>query len=123
MKDFATSLVSYACPICGQEAETAIIMNSVLTEEVAKEVESLHNKCVGYANKACDKCKEYEGVWFISIDPDKSDKDYYRTGHIACIKKESPFIENVRDFIITLEDETQFCYIEYESGKEIGLWQ
>lgn len=123
MKDFATSLVGYACPICGQEADSAIIMNSILKEKHAKEVESLRGKCVGWADKACDKCKQYDGVWFIGIDPEKSDKDYYRTGHVVCVKKEASLIENAKDFIITLEDGTQFCFIEYEAGKEIGLWE
>ena len=37
------SIVKYLCPICGREADNGIIMNSLLTEENAKEVEKLHN--------------------------------------------------------------------------------
>ena len=35
------SIVKYLCPICGKEADNGIIMNSLLTEENAKEVEQL----------------------------------------------------------------------------------
>ena len=41
------SIVKYLCPICGKEADNGIIMNSLLTEENAREVEKLHNKVLG----------------------------------------------------------------------------
>ena len=37
------SIVKYLCPICGKEADNGIIMNSLLTETNAREVEKLNN--------------------------------------------------------------------------------
>ena len=54
------SIVKYLCPICGKEADNGIIMNSLLTEENAKEVEKLHNKAIGYADHACKECCPFD---------------------------------------------------------------
>ena len=56
------SIVKYLCPICGKEADNGIIMNSLLTEENAKEVEKLHNKAIGYADHACKECATYKDI-------------------------------------------------------------
>lgn len=36
-KELEVSLVNYLCPVCGNIAEEGIIMNSLLSEEAAKE--------------------------------------------------------------------------------------
>lgn len=122
--NFGVSLVNYLCPICGEVAEEAIIMNSLLTEEHAKEVKELHGKAIGYADKCCKKCSEYKDsvIFFIGIDPDKSDKESYRTGKITGIKKDAEIITKVKDFIMKLSDGTQYVFIDDEVGKEIGIW-
>ena len=43
-KELEVSLVNYLCPVCGNIAEEGIIMNSLLSKEVASEVEKLNGK-------------------------------------------------------------------------------
>jgi hypothetical protein len=123
--NFGVSLVKYICPICGDVAEEGIIMNSILTEEYAKEVKELHRKAVGYADKCCKECSKYKDdvVFFIGIDASKSDKEPYRTGQIIGIKKESPIVKEVKDFILKLGDGTQYVFIAEEVGTQMGLWR
>lgn len=119
------ALVKYICPICGSVVEENIIMNSRLTEEDASKVRELHNKIVDYSDHACEECSKYKDtvVYYIGIDPERSiDNDVYRTGVIAGVKKESELVAASKEYIITLEDGTKFCYIEHEEGKQIGLW-
>lgn len=59
-KELEVSLVNYLCPVCGNIAEEGIIMNSLLSEEAAKEVKSLHGKTVGYSDHACKECAKYK---------------------------------------------------------------
>ena len=76
------SIVKYLCPICGKEADNGIIMNSLLTEENAKEVEKLHNKAIGYAEHESKECATNKDkvVVYVGIDASKSTKEYpYRT--------------------------------------------
>ena len=119
------SIVKYLCPICGKEADSGIIMNSLLTEENAKEVEKLHNKAIGYADHACKECSEYKDkvVFFIGINVDKSTKNEpYRTGQIVGVRKDAGIIEHCKNFIQTLKDGSQYCFIDYKVGESIGLW-
>lgn len=123
MDNLEVSLVKYLCPICGKIAEEGIIMNSLLTEKAAKEVEKLHGKAIGYADHACKECSEYKDkvVFFIGID--KSEKDNpYRTGHITGVKKDSQLVNQCLEFILKLKDGSQYCFIDYNVGKQIGLW-
>ncbi len=122
---FKAALVKYACPVCGQVADEGIIVNSILTEEAAKEVEKLNGEIVGYAGKACEKCAKYkdEAIFFIGIDVEKSPEgNPYRTGQIVGVKKDADIIEYVKDYIIKLEDGTELCYIDENIGKTFGLW-
>lgn len=125
MENFEVSIVKYLCPICGKEAEDGIIMNSLLTEKVAKEVEKLHGRAIGYADHACKECSEYKDkvVFFIGVDTEKSEKDNpYRTGHITGVKKNSQLVMKCSEFIFKLKDGSQYCFIDYNAGKQIGLW-
>ena len=119
------SIVKYLCPICGKEADNGIIMNSLLTEENAKEVEKLHNKAIGYADHACSECKQYskDAIFFIGIDEEKSTKEEpYRTGQVVGVKPTSSLVKHCKDYIHTLKDGSKFCYISKNVGKSIGLW-
>ena len=99
------SIVKYLCPICG------------------KEVEKLHNTAIGYANHACKECATYKAVFFVGIDASKSTTtDPYRTGQIVGVKKEAEIAEHCKKFIQTLSDGSQYCLIDNEVGKTIGLW-
>lgn len=126
MKDnFGVSLVNYLCPICGKIAEEAIIMNSILTEKYAKEVKNLHGKAIGYSDKCCKECAQYKDdvVFFIGIDETKSDKEPYRTGQIVGVRKDSDLVNHVENFILKLDDGTQYVFIDEKAGSEIGLWK
>ena len=98
-KELEVSLVNYLCPVCGNIAEEGIIMNSLLSEEAAKEVKSLHGKTVGYSDHACKECAKYkdEALFIIGIDAEKSEKEPWRTGDITGINKDCPLAELLRD--------------------------
>ena len=123
-----TAVVTYACPICGKEASSAVIMNKKLTYSSADKVKEMHNKCVGYADKACEECAKFKNdvVYIVGIDPSKSEdpKNPYRTGKIVGIKKDCGFVKNndFEKFIITLKDVTRFMFMEHTTGVQIGLW-
>ena len=120
------SIVKYLCPICGKEADNGIIMNSLLTEKNAKEVEKLHNKAIRYADHACKECAKYKDkvVFFIGIDISKSEKNNpYRTGHISGVKKDSSLVDEIKDYISTLKDDSKYIFVDENLGKQVGLWK
>lgn len=123
------SLVKELCPVCYKEIDGPIIMNSILTEENAKNVKDLHNKVIGFADHCCEECSKYkdEAVFFVSIDASKSSNDslenLYRTGKIIGIKKEADIIESFKDYIITIKDGTQIVFIDEETGKNLGIFK
>ena len=92
MKKFEVALVKRACPICGKEVDSEIIMNQKLTKKAAEEVKNLHGKVIGYADKVCEDCSKYkDNLFIIEIDPEKSDmkrmETIYRTGrYLVCDK-------------------------------------
>lgn len=118
------SIVKYLCPICGKESDYEIIMSSLLTERNAKEVEELHNKTIGYAYHACKECSKYKDkvIFLIGIDTSKSIKtDPYKTGQIVGAKKHSILAKIVKHYTLSLEDGTQYCYIDKNVDKKLGL--
>lgn len=123
------SLVKELCPVCCKEMDGPIIMNSILTEENAKNVKDLHNKVIGFADHCCEECSKYKdkAVFFVSIDASKSSNDslenLYRTGKIIGIKKEADIIESFKDYIITIKDGTQIVFIDEETGKNLGIFK
>lgn len=124
MSNLEVSLVDKLCPICGKVADQVILMNSLLTEEIAKEVKSMHGKAIGYADKCCEECSKYkdEVIFFIGADISKSDTEPYRTGQIAGIKRDSELAKSVKN-AITLKDGTTYIFIDENIGKQIGLWK
>ena len=123
------SLVKELCPVCCKEMDGPIIMNRILTEEYAKNVKDLHNKVIGFADHCCEECAKYKDkvVFFVSIDESKSDhnslRNLYRTGKISGIKKDSDFIVQFKDYIVTIEDGTQIIFIDEETGKNLGVFK
>ena len=93
-KLLGTALVKRLCPVCLKEQDSEILMNRVLTEKNAKEVEKLHGKVIGFSDDCCDECKEKlppeKGTWFIVIDAEKTDdlSNPYRIGSIFGVSKE-----------------------------------
>lgn len=124
-KELEVSLVNYLCPVCGNIAEEGIIMNSLLSKEVASEVEKLNGKAIGFSDHACKKCSEYKDkvVFFIGIDPEKSSsEEVYRTGQVVGIKDDALLVLHCKEYIRSLKDGTRFCFIDELAGKKIGLW-
>ena len=93
-KLLGTALVKRLCPVCLKEQDSEILLNKVLTEKNAKEVEKLHGKVIGFSDDCCDECKEKlppeKGTWFIVVDVEKTDdrNNPYRTGSIFGVSKE-----------------------------------
>lgn len=119
------SLVNYLCPVCRNIAEEGIIMNSLLSEEAAKEVKSLHGKTVGYSDHACKECAKYkdEALFIIGIDAEKSEKEPWRTGDITGINKDCPLALHIKPNTRTLKDGTTYCFMDKALGIELGLWK
>lgn len=113
-KELEASLVNYLCPVCGNIAEEGIIMNSLLSEEAAKEVKSLHGKTVGYSDHACKECAKYkdEALFIIGIDAEKSEKEPWRTGDITGINKDCPLALHIKPNTRTLKDGTTYCFMD-----------
>lgn len=124
MNNLEVSLVDKLCPICGKVANQVILMNSLLTEEMAKEVKNMHGKAIGYADKCCDECSKYKDdvIFFIGADISKSDQEPYRTGQIAGVKRDSELAKSVKN-AVTLKDGTTYIFIDENIGKQIGLWK
>lgn len=127
MNNFEVALTKEICPVCGKEMDGPLIMNSFLTEKCAKEVKNLNNKVIGFADHCCEECAKYkdDAVYFVSIDESKSSqslKELYRTGKISGVKKDSKFIEQFKDFIVTLKDGTKIIFIDEQAGIKLGLW-
>lgn len=127
MNNFEVALTKEICPVCGKEMDGPLIMNSFLTEKCAKEVKDLNNKVIGFADHCCEECAKYkdDAVYFVSIDESKSSqslKELYRTGKISGVKKDSKFIEQFKDFIVTLKDGIKIIFIDEQAGIKLGLW-
>lgn len=120
--ELGVALVKYICPICGKEADSAILMNKVLSKKMAKEVEKLNGQNIGFSEKPCKECQEWidKGAFFIiGVDSDKTEDNSnpYRTGHLVGIKKESEFYKDLEDKYKTHD----FLFMDYRIMKQIGL--
>lgn len=111
------ALVKHLCPVC-LNPEESIIMNNRLTEKNAKEIESMHNKNVGYTKEPCDQCKDWmkQGIVVIGVDVNKStDESMYRSGHISVVK------ENVIRDIIEIPEGQRVISMCHEMGLKLGI--
>lgn len=123
------AIVKTLCPVCCAEIEDTIMMNTLLTEETAKEVKELNGKVIGFSDHCCEECTKHkdEVVYFVGIDAEKSSSNklekLYRTGQIVGIKKEADIIEAFKDYIITLKDNTKICFIDEACGIELGMFK
>lgn len=124
------------CFYCGEGDR--ILLNKVLTEHMAKRVESAHN-CV-LDMEPCNKCKELmgKGVILITIDVAKSDPNWntnpdadksnwmpnpYRTGGFFVITDDAVkrIIDNEEMAAWALKH--RFMFIEHEAAEKLGLFQ
>lgn len=96
----ATSMVKYLCTICGDKAEDAIVINKILSVNMANKIKELHGQAIGFSENPCKKCSEdlKKAFMVIGYNPEKSNmkelpQGFYRTGHIVGVRKESRFVE------------------------------
>lgn len=116
--------VKYACPICGQVKEelSAIVMNTLLTESMAKKVEDMHDQVFGIAEKPCKECQSYidQGAFFIiGVNSDKTEEmsNPYRSGHLVGIKKTSEFYKNLPDEY----KKKDAAFMDYREMQKLGM--
>lgn len=115
------ALTKEACPVCAKAFDGPIIMNRVLLENKAKQVESLHGQIIGYRDTPCDECKELlaKGFVLIGIHLDKTDdmSNPYRSGQMWCIKREAA------EEMFTDKKQTELGYacIDVNIAESIGL--
>ena len=89
-----TALVKRLCPVCLKQEDSEILMNKVLTEKNAKEVEKLHGKVIGFMDDACHECQEKlpkdKGSWLVVVDLSKTEdkSNHHRTGQLFGVTKE-----------------------------------
>ena len=124
-KELEVSLVNYLCPVCGNIAEEGIIMNSLLSEEAAKEVKNLHGKTIGYSDHVCKECAKYKdkALFIIGIDAEKSKEEPWRTGDITGSNKDCPLALHIKPNTRALKDGTMYCFMDKTLGIELGLWK
>ena len=93
-KLLGTALVKRLCPVCLQEQDAEILMNTKLSEKNADNVKAMHGKVIGFMDDACHECKEKlppeKGSWFIVVDSEKTEdlNNPYRTGSIFGVSKD-----------------------------------
>jgi len=92
-KTLGVALTKVLCPICAKQIDGDIIMNTLLTESMAKKVEELNGKTLGWSDKACPECIAMIkiGIVFIGAVKAKSvvGQHPYRSGNLWCITDEA----------------------------------
>ncbi len=98
------ALTKEVCLLCYKEVDGPIVMNTVLTEKNAKQVEELQGKSIGYANEPCSECKHRmtQGFILLGIDEEKTDFNnlpggFFRTGQYVVLRKESNFVQHLKE--------------------------
>lgn len=121
------------CFYCGEGDR--ILLNSRLTEHMAKAVESAHGCVIDM--EPCNKCKAFmsQGVILITIDVAKSDPDWnsptgkpehwmpnpYRTGGFFVIKDEA--VKRIMPKMSEWALKRRWVFIEHEAVEKLGLFQ
>lgn len=115
------------CYYCNDDSD--IIINRTLTESRAKQVEGMHGKVVDM--RPCNACKAQmeKGIILITIDEEKSDRDWdraempnpYRTGGFFVVTEDAVkrlFPESHLPFMLKY----RWMFIEHEAAEKIGLF-
>ena len=93
-KLLGTALVKRVCPVCCKEHDAEILMNTVLSEKNADNVEAMHGKVIGFMDDACHECQEKlpkdKGSWLVVVDLSKTEdkSNRHRTGQLFGVTKE-----------------------------------
>lgn len=123
---FSAALVHEVCPICCKAMNEQIIMNTIGNKKNAKSIDEANGKAIGYSHDACEECCKYkdDGVYVIAIDPDRSDdEDIYRTGQIACVKKDFQLFKDKADYILKTDNGVSFMFMEEAAGRMVGIFK
>jgi hypothetical protein len=117
------------CYFCG-EADR-IVLNTRLTEHLAKQVEEMNGKVMDL--EPCAKCAGYmsKGILLLTIDPEKSELEWdksplpnpYRTGGFFVVTDDaiSRMLPEgkLRDYAL----KTRWMFIAHEAAERIGLFK
>lgn len=124
MNKLSIAVVKQACLACSKLVEGPIIMNTRLTTKDANEIKELHGKCIGYAEKLCDDCKDLcsKGLLVIEIDVTKSEPNNpYRTGKLFVLDNNSDFVKNIDEKFIINKNGNKFIFINKEVFNNLKL--
>ena len=122
----SVAIVHEIYPICGKFMNDYIVMNKDILAKSAKNIKNLHNKTIGYSKVSCKDCAKYKDdcIFCIAIDITKSENsNYYRTGQIVGVKKDFKLFKEYPEFIITTDNDVQFCFIEENVGKQMNIFK
>ena len=117
-KNLGTALVKRVCPVCCKEHDAEILMNTVLTEKNANEIEAMHGKVIGFMEDACDECQEKlpkdKGSWLVVVDLEKTEdkSNPHRTGQLFGVTKEYAQKIGVNSYI---------SYIDFNDAIKLGF--
>ena len=117
-KVLGTALVKRVCPVCCKEHDAEILMNTVLSEKNADNIEAMHGKVVGFMDDACDECQEKLpkdiGNWLVVVDLSKTEDKFnpHRTGQLFGVRKEYALKIGVNSYI---------SYIDYNDVIRLGF--
>lgn len=95
---WTVGLVHELCPICCTKLNEQILLPQVLSEKVAKEIDKMHGKAIGFSKEPCEDCQEKINKGYLALigfDETKTEtsndkvnfKDLYRIG-LLWIKRE-----------------------------------
>lgn len=113
-----TALVKRLCPVCLKQEDSEILMNTVLTEKNADNIEAMHGKVIGFMDDACDECQEKlpkdKGSWLVVVDLEKTEdkSNPHRTGQLFGVTKEYAQKIGINSYI---------SYIDYNDAITLGF--
>lgn len=114
------ALVKEICPVCAKKHDGPIVLNTRLTEQDAKNVESMHGKVIGMAEKPCKECSEFMemGVIFIGVDVEKTEdkSNPYRSGHFSVLSEE--FMKRNK-----MDMNKRVYFMDYKEGIDLGIFK
>ena len=86
------ALTKTLCPICTEEMDGDILLNTRLTEGEAKKVQAMYNQVVSWSKTLCPDCLDMKSKGFILIGAvEVKTEDVtnpYRSGNIWVVKQE-----------------------------------
>lgn len=125
--NFGVALVKRRCPICSQDEDAELVMNTLLTKPKAEAVRQMHGKVIGMMDHPCQQCQDYMklGVILVTVDKEKTTdmRNPYRTGGFFVVTDD--MIRNIfrPQSIVDNILEKRVSFIEHEAAVKIGLFE